>query len=226
MSDEFYYQRVELVRYLKSVGVIKSSIVEEAFLTVPREHYVPEPLKHYAYNDTPLPIGFNQTISAPHMVAIMTEELEVKPGHKVLEIGTGSGYQASILAYIVSRKMGHVYTIERIPELAQNALLNISRAIPHLSDYITICVGDGTKGLREFAPFDRIIVTAAAPKIPEPLIEQLSPGGIMVIPVGTRYEQILQVVAKDEDGRVSIRSSIPCIFVPLVGEHGWKENMY
>lgn len=219
----FYQQRVELVEHLKNMGIIRSKLVEEAFLAIPREYFVPETLRDYAYNDTPLPIGYGQTISAPHMVAIMTEELRVKPEHKVLEIGTGSGYQAAILAYIVSKGCGHVYTIERIAELAQNALANISRATPHLLEYITVYVGDGTKGLEEFSPFDRIVVTAAAPRIPEPLIEQLAPGGVMVIPVGTRYEQVLQVVTKDVDGHISIQSSVPCIFVPLVGEYGWRE---
>lgn len=228
MGDIFYSRRVELVKYLKISGLIKSKAVEEAFLAIPREYFVPETLREYAYNDHPLPIGHGQTISAPHMVAIMTEELQVEPHHKVLEIGTGSGYQAAILAHIVSKGGGHVYTIERIPELAKNALISISKAVPQLLEYVTIYVGDGTKGLMEFAPFDRIIVTAAAPKIPEPLIEQLALGGLMVIPVGSRYEQVLQVVSKSTEppGRISIRYSIPCVFVPLVGEHGWRELEY
>lgn len=228
MGDIFYSRRVELVKYLKISGLIKSKAVEEAFLAIPREYFVPETLREYAYNDHPLPIGHGQTISAPHMVAIMTEELQVEPHHKVLEIGTGSGYQAAILAHIVSKGGGHVYTIERIPELAKNALISISKAVPQLLEYVTIYVGDGTKGLMEFAPFDRIIVTAAAPKIPEPLIEQLALGGLMVIPVGSRYEQVLQVISKSTEppGRISIRYSIPCVFVPLVGEHGWRELEY
>jgi protein-L-isoaspartate(D-aspartate) O-methyltransferase len=224
MNDRSYRHRVELVKYLKLSGLIKSKLVEEAFLAIPREHFIPEPLRDYAYEDHPLPIGYGQTISAPHMVAIMTEELKVEPHHKVLEIGTGSGYQAAILAYIVSKGGGHVYTVERIPELAQNALTNLNRGVPHLLEYITIYVGDGSKGLKEFAPFDRILVTAAAPKIPEPLIEQLSPSGLIVIPVGSRYEQILQIVTKDPSGRISTKYSIPCIFVPLIGEHGWKTD--
>lgn len=224
MDNVSHRQRLELVEYLKSVGVIKSRHVEEAFLSIPRECFVPEHLKVYAYADTPLPIGYRQTISAPHMVAIMTEELDVQPDHKVLEIGTGSGYQAAIIAYIVSKGKGHVYTIERIPELAQTALTNISKANPGLLERITIYVGDGTKGLKELAPFDRILVTAAAPQIPEPLIEQLAPNGLMVIPVGSRYEQVLQVVIKNSSGRISIRTSTPCVFVPLVGEFGWREE--
>ncbi|MEM1541585.1 MAG: protein-L-isoaspartate(D-aspartate) O-methyltransferase [Ignisphaera sp.] len=224
MSDVYSYERRQLVEYLKRAGIIRSRNVEEAFLSIPREHYVPEHLREYAYQDTPLPIGSGQTISAPHMVAIMTEELMVEPNHKILEIGTGSGYQTSILAHIVSKGCGHVYTVERIPELAQNALINISRAVPHLLKYITIHVGDGSKGLQEFAPYDRIIVTAAAPRIPEPLINQLALEGVMVIPVGNRYEQLLTIVTKDRRGDILIRQSIPCVFVPLLGEYGWRET--
>ncbi|MEM1779347.1 MAG: protein-L-isoaspartate(D-aspartate) O-methyltransferase [Ignisphaera sp.] len=224
MSDSYSYERRRLVEYLKRAGIIRSRNVEEAFLSIPREQYVPEDLREYAYQDTPLPIGSGQTISAPHMVAIMTEELMVEPNHKILEIGTGSGYQASILAHIVSKGCGHVYTVERIPELAQNALINISRAVPHLLEYITIYVGDGSKGLQEFAPYDRIIVTAAAPRILEPLVNQLALEGIMVIPVGNRYEQLLTVVIKDRRGGISIKQSIPCVFVPLLGEYGWRET--
>lgn len=223
MNDIFSYRRVQLVEYLKHLGVIKSKNVEEAFLTIPREHYIPDNLKEYAYQDTPLPIGFGQTISAPHMVAIMTEELMLEPDHKVLEIGTGSGYQASILAHIISKGCGHVYTIERIPELAQKALTNISKAAPNLLEYTTIYIGDGTKGLPELAPYDRIVVTAAAPKIPEPLLQQLALEGLMIIPVGSRYEQILQIITKDKHGNISITYSTPCIFVPLIGNYGWKE---
>ncbi len=219
--------REQLVEMLKREGVIRSRLVEEAMLSIPREHFVPPHLKEYAYVDTPLPIGCGQTISAPHMVAMMTEELRVEPGHRVLEIGTGSGYQASILAYIVSKEpRGHVFTIERIPALAYRALRNIAKCGERIRRYITVAVGDGTLGLPEFAPYDRIIVTAAAPSVPKPLIEQLKPGGIMVIPVGSRWEQSLQIIEKDPQGRIRVRNSIPCIFVPLIGEYGWREQVY
>ncbi len=218
-------ERKMLVEMLKAEGIIKSGFVEEAFLSVPREYFVPEHLKMYAYNDTPLPIGYGQTISAPHMVAIMTEELNVKPGDRVLEIGTGSGYQAAILAHIVSKKgYGHVYTIERIPQLAKKAIVNIANARPDLLDFVTVVIGDGSRGLEMFQPFDKIIVTAAAPRIPEPLIQQLKPGGTMVIPVGDRWEQILQVIIKNDKGYVKIRDSIACIFVPLIGQYGWRNE--
>ncbi|MEM4627509.1 MAG: protein-L-isoaspartate(D-aspartate) O-methyltransferase [Ignisphaera sp.] len=217
-----YRDRVMLVEKLKIEGIIKSELVEEAFLSVPREYFVPDHLKVYAYSDTPLPIGYGQTISAPHMVAIMTEELHVEPGDKVLEIGTGSGYQAAILAHIVSKQPGgHVYTIERIPQLASRAVVNIANARPDLLDFITVIVGDGSKGVELFQPYDKIIATAAAPRIPEPLLQQLRPGGVMVIPVGNRWEQILQIVIKDRKGSIRIRDSISCIFVPLVGQYGW-----
>jgi len=223
--DFFERARKRLVEALKREGVIRTHLVEEAMLSVPREEFVPPHLRSEAYIDTPLPIGCGQTISAPHMVAMMTEELQPEPGHKVLEIGTGSGYQAAILAHIVSKNAGgHVYTIERIPELAHQARLNIERARPDLLSSITVFVGDGSKGIPELSPFDRIIVTAAAPKIPEPLLNQLRPGGRMVIPVGSRWEQVLAVIDKHPDGRISTRYTTPCIFVPLIGEHGWREQ--
>ncbi len=218
-------ERRMLVETLKIEGIIRSDLVEESFLSIPREYFVPEHLRVYAYSDTPLPIGYGQTISAPHMVAIMTEELRVKPGNIVLEIGTGSGYQAAILAHIVSKKSGgHVYTVERIPQLAKRAVINIANARPDLLDFITVVVGDGSKGIELFQPYDRIIVTAAAPQIPEPLIQQLKPGGIMVIPVGNKWEQILQVVIKNERGYISIKDSIACVFVPLIGQYGWRNE--
>ncbi len=224
--SKFEELRRELVSRLREEGVIRSKLVEEAMLAVPRELFVPPELRSYAYEDHPLPIGFGQTISAPHMVALMTEELNVEPGHRVLEVGTGSGYQAAILAYIVSKDpRGRVYTIERIPQLAHQALRNIlSTKNPRITNFVTIFVGDGSKGLERYAPFDRIIVTAAAPRIPQALVEQLAPGGRMVIPVGSRWEQVLCIVDKDREGRIKVRYSIPCIFVPLVGENGWREN--
>lgn len=221
----FEAQRRALVERLKEEGLIRSPLVEDAFLSVPREYFVPEPLRSYAYIDSPLHIGFGQTISAPHMVAIMTEELEVRPGQRVLEVGTGSGYQAAILAHIVSKGAGgHVYTVERILPLAQRGLANIAAARRDLLDFVTVVVGDGSRGLEFFGPFDRILVTAAAPTIPEPLLRQLRAPGRLVIPVGSRWEQVLYIVDKDEGGGIRVHSSIPCIFVPLIGEYGWREG--
>ncbi len=216
-------RRRELIEQLKNEGILRSKKVEEAMLSVPREAFVPPHLVDEAYEDHPLPIGFGQTISAPHMVALMTEELDPNPGDKILEIGTGSGYQAAILAHIVSRDPGgHVYTVERIPELAHRAKQNISKALGELSTFVTVIVGDGSKGVPQFAPYDKIMVTAAAPSIPQPLIDQLAPGGKLVIPVGDRWSQVLITLEKDRSGRIRTRMGIPCVFVPLIGEFGWK----
>ncbi len=225
---DYEEERKRLVERLVSEGYITSDHVKKAFLRVPREEFVPQRYKKYAYVDQPLPIGYGQTISAPHMVALMTEKLRAEVGNIVLEIGTGSGYQAAILAEIVAPSdededlWGHVYTIERIPELAMNARRNLERT--GYANRVTVIIGDGTKGYKEKAPYDRIIVTAAAPKIPDPLVEQLKPGGIMVIPVGNKWLQRLYIVRKDPEGRVFTEADTYCVFVPLVGEHGWKNE--
>jgi protein-L-isoaspartate(D-aspartate) O-methyltransferase len=228
-SDEEWFRRARerLVERLVREGYIRSEKVKRAMLRVPRELFVPEDLKHLAYEDTPLPIGFGQTISAPHMVALMTEYADLDVGMKVLEVGTGSGYHAAVIAEIVApsdaprERWGHVYSIERIRELAEFARRNLEKA--GYADRVTVIVGDGSKGYPPEAPYDRIVVTAAAPDIPQPLVDQLKPGGKMVIPVGDRYLQYLYVVEKDENGKLRYRSVTPCLFVPLVGEHGWKE---
>jgi protein-L-isoaspartate(D-aspartate) O-methyltransferase len=227
-SEEWFRRaRERLVERLVREGYIRSEKVKRAMLRVPRELFVPEDLKRLAYEDTPLPIGFGQTISAPHMVALMTEYADLDVGMKVLEVGTGSGYHAAVIAEIVApsdvprERWGHVYSVERIRELAEFARRNLERA--GYADRVTVIVGDGSKGYPPEAPYDRIIVTAAAPDIPGPLIDQLKPGGKMVIPIGDRYLQHLYVVEKDEKGRLHYRSVTPCLFVPLIGEYGWKE---
>ena len=197
-------------------------------LRVPREEFVPEDLRIYAYEDRPLPIGYGQTISAPSIVAYMTELLDPDLGHRVLEVGTGSGYQAAVLAEIVAPReapreaWGHVWSIERLRELAEYARRNLERT--GYADRVTVVVGDGSRGYEPAAPYDRIIVTAAAPRIPEPLLEQLKPGGRMVIPVGSRYEQDLVLVEKTPAGETRVATTIPVLFVPLVGEYGWSEE--
>jgi protein-L-isoaspartate(D-aspartate) O-methyltransferase len=224
-SKRFAEERRRVIDYLYRIGIIKSRKVYEAMLRVPRELFVPEHLREYAYIDEPLPIGYGQTISAIHMVAIMTEELDPNPGDKVLEVGTGSGYQAAVLAEIVAKQdplhRGHVYSIERIRELAEFARRNLERA--GYSEYVTVVVGDGTKGYPEEAPYDKIIVTAAAPDVPKPLMEQLKIGGRIVIPVGDRFVQRLLIMDKIGEKKFVKKWGIECLFVPLIGEYGWRE---
>ncbi len=215
MSDIFEIQRKDMVKYqIRSRGV-KDKRVLEAMNKIPRELFVPDNSKDEAYADKPLPIGKGQTISQPYIVALMTELLNLKGKERVLEVGTGSGYQAAILAKLAKE----VYTIDRIPELVENA----KRKIEQLNiTNVTFKVGDGTLGLPEFAPYDRIIVTAAAPNIPPALTNQLANNGIMVIPVGSHYLQTLKIVKKQED-KIIEQNSINCVFVPLIGKQGWNK---
>jgi len=218
-------ERVRLLERLRAMGFLHSEKVYKAMLRVPREEFVPPPYRDLAYEDRPLPIGYGQTISAPSIVAYMTELLDPDKGMKVLEVGTGSGYQAAVLAEIVApsdaprSEWGHVYSIERIPELAEYARRNLERT--GYADRVTVIVGDGSKGYPPEAPYDRIIVTAAAPRIPRPLEEQLAPGGRMVIPVGDSWDQTLYLVVKTRDGRIIREPRLPVLFVPLIGEEGW-----
>ena len=187
--------------------------VLEAFGSVPRHVFVPGPFDVSSYADRPLPIGEGQTISQPYMVALMTECLRLKGGEKVLEVGTGSGYQAAILAELC----GRVYTIER-----EKRLLERARTILRQEGYdnIEFKCGDGTVGWKEAAPYDGIIVTAGAPYVPEALKDQLAEGGRLVIPVGGQYGQMLVVLTRR--GRDFTQDSVcGCIFVPLIGEDGW-----
>ncbi len=207
--------REALVKKLKDEGYIKSMVVERAMLNVKRHEFIPEWQKVQAYRDIPLFIGYGQTISAPHMVALMTEKLDLKDDNKVLEIGSGSGYQAAIIAEILTK--GRLYSIERIPELVDLAQWNLGRA--GYNNVHVIC-GEGTRGYKEESPYDRIIVTAGAPRIPETLFEQLKEGGKMLIPVGGRTYQELKLVKKMGRKRI-IENLGGCMFVPLVGEDGW-----
>ncbi len=202
-------------RELKPAGITDERVLE-AIRKVRRENFIPPSLRDRAYGNYPLPIGENQTISQPYIVALMTQALNIKDTDKVLEIGTGSGYQAAILAELARI----VYTVERIPTLLDRARTNLySQGYKN----VILVLGDGTKGLPEYAPYDKIIVTAAAPKIPEPLLEQLKNGGKMVIPVGDRYVQDLVLIEKAQNGRIYRSSLGGCRFVPLIGEEGWKE---
>ncbi len=189
---------------------IKDEDVLSVMRDVPRHLFIDESLWPKAYSDGPLPIGHGQTISQPYIVAFMTELLRPDTHHMVLEIGTGSGYQAAVLAKLVH----HVYTIEIVPELGRNA----KAALKRLGyDNISVRVGDGYKGWPEEEPFDRIIVTAAPEKVPEALVDQLKPGGRMVLPVGPRWwGQDLLVIEKNERGKVVRKNTIPVRFVPMI----------
>ncbi len=182
---------------------------------IPRHEFLPEAIRGMAYGDNALPLGEGQTMSQPYMVGLMTESLRLKGTERVLEIGTGSGYQAAVLAELCEK----VYTVERIKTLADKARATLDR-LGYKS--VAIKVYDGTYGWKEMAPFDAIIVTAGSPDIPAPLVEQLKVGGRMSIPVGDRYGQRLITVVKTAEG-VTTEQSIPCVFVPLIGNHGWKE---
>ena len=214
MSD-FDLQRKRLVDGIRLRG-IRDERVLSALLKVPRHLFVPEELRDRAYVDAPLPIGEGQTISQPYIVALMTEALELDEDSRVLEIGTGSGYQAAILAEIAKE----VYTVERIPALLERAR-RILEALGY--DNIYFKLGDGTLGWEEHAPYDAIIVTAGAPEVPEPLVEQLKVGGRMVIPVGDEFSQrLLRVTKLDSSGKVKIEDLGGCVFVKLKGKHGWR----
>lgn len=188
--------------------------VIEAMLKVPRHIFVEEAMAAQAYSDSSLPIGEKQTISQPYMVALMTELLQLTGAEKVLEIGTGSGYQAAILATIANR----VYTVERLRSLALRARKALD-SIGLLN--VNMKIGDGTDGWESEAPFDAIIVTAGAPDVPDALVAQLKPGGRLVIPVGNHIEQTLVRVTRKADGSIVRENSVACRFVKLIGRSGW-----
>ncbi len=202
--------RTRMVRTQISARGVRDARVLEAMGQIPRELFVDARYRHEAYADHPLPIGDGQTVTQPYVAALMTELLDIQPADRVLEIGTGSGYESAILSRIASR----VYSIEILPEIARKAEEKL-RAL-HCEN-IEFRVGDGYRGWPEAAPFDAIIVTAAPRKIPEPLLDQLAPNGRMVIPVGDFYQE-LKVFAKAADGTVTERSVLPVRFVPMTGE--------
>jgi protein-L-isoaspartate(D-aspartate) O-methyltransferase len=187
---------------------VKNQRVLEALRKVPRHMFVPAELQEKAYDDRPLPIGHDQTISQPYIVGLMSELLDASPEHKVLEIGTGSAYQAAILSQLVKQ----VHSIEIVPELARSAAELLNR-LGYKN--VNVRLGDGYAGWPEQAPFDRIILTAAPPKIPQALLDQLKPGGRLVAPEGDRYQELV-VIDKNADGSLTRRPSIPVMFVPMV----------
>lgn len=221
-ADEYAAEREALVREIRytvretSEYIGKSELDErvmEVIGRVPRHEFVPPDLRDDAYENRPLAIGHGQTISQPYIVALMTELVEPGAGDRVLEVGTGSGYQAAVLAELVDA----VYSIEIVPPLGEEAAARLARLG---YDNVKSRVGDGYFGWPEAAPFDAIVVTAAASHIPPPLVQQLKPGGTMLIPVGSRFQvQQLTLVNKDKDGKVFTRQVLPVRFVPLTGGH-------
>jgi protein-L-isoaspartate(D-aspartate) O-methyltransferase len=194
---------------------ISDERVLKAMRTVPRHEFLPEAMRGNAYVDQALPLGEGQTMSQPYMVALMTELLKLGGTERVLEVGTGSGYQAAVLAELCEK----VYTVERIKVLADKARATLDR-LGYRS--VALKVYDGTYGWKEMSPFDAIVVTAGAPHVPDALVDQLREGGRMVIPVGDRYGQRLIKMVKTTGGVIT-EQSVPCVFVPLIGNHGWKE---
>ena len=201
---------------IKAHGV-KDQLVIDVMLEVPRHLFVEHGLQDQAYSDFPLPIGHNQTISQPYMVAFMTEALQLTGGERVLEIGTGSGYQAAVLSKIAR----YVYTVERVADLARTA----RKALDSFGAYnVHMRVNDGTCGWEDQAPFDAIITTAGAPSVPDALKQQLEIGGRLVIPVGTLGQQTLCCITRISAEKFEEKQLIDCRFVPLIGKHGWQNE--
>jgi protein-L-isoaspartate(D-aspartate) O-methyltransferase len=212
-NDAYAYRRVQMVEALGRHG-IEDPRVLDAMRRVPRDLFVPEAYRNAAYSeDVSINIGAGQTISQPRVVASMTQAAGIQPDDRVLEIGTGSGYQAAVLAHLAR----FVFSIERIASLARQAKATLDRLG---LENVSVKVMDGTLGWRSFAPFDAILVTAAAPEIPEPLVDQLTDGGRLVVPVGTRETQVIRVVLKRGE-RTMVSELQGACFVPLIGRHGW-----
>jgi protein-L-isoaspartate(D-aspartate) O-methyltransferase len=213
MPDVAAERREMVEAQLRGRDIVDEGVLR-AMERVPRELFVPERDRGHAYQDAALRIGHGQTISQPYMVAKICETLALRPGQRALDVGTGSGYQAAVLAELGAAE---VVTIERIPELAEQARANLASAG---YDRVEVVVGDGTLGLPERAPYDGIAVAAAAPGFPETLYEQLRPGGRLVVPVGGTRAQRLELIVRSPEGPAVVHS-VPCRFVPLVGEEGF-----
>jgi protein-L-isoaspartate(D-aspartate) O-methyltransferase len=215
VDQEFRGARLRLIETLRERG-IRDLAVLRAFEQTPRHQFVPTGLRHRAYEDSALPIGNGQTISQPSIHARYLELLALTGRERVLEVGTGSGYQTVLLGHLVEQ----VFTIERIAALYQHAREAIQRSgVTNVS----MLLGDGTLGWREYAPYDAILVSAGAPSVPEPLLSQIAEGGRMLVPVGTRDEQRL-VIYRRVNGQIEHKEVAPVRFVPLVGHHGWEKD--
>jgi protein-L-isoaspartate(D-aspartate) O-methyltransferase len=215
-NDAYAYRRAQMLESLKRGGITDERVME-AMAEIPRHYFVPEAFRHQAYDDdVSIHIGEGQTISQPRIVALMTESARIDPMDRVLEVGTGSGYQAVVL----SKLARFVFTVERVASLARQA----KSVLDQLGvDNVSVKVMDGTLGWRAQAPFDAILVTAGAPEVPEPLVEQLADGGRLVVPVGPRETQVLKIVERRGDRTFAHELKGAC-FVPLIGRHGWEEK--
>ena len=214
VSDRRYErQRRQLIEVIADQGIDDLEVLR-AFDLTPRHLFLPESVQHRAYEDAPIPIGFQQTASQPSLQALYLKQLQLEPSDRVLEIGTGSGFQTALLAQLAA----HVYSVERIRELSVRA----RQAIDQLRlTNVALLVGDGTIGWSRFAPYDAILVAAGAPSVPHALIDQLAMGGRLLIPIGTLEEQQLTMVRKTEAG-ITTEDVARCVFVPLLGKYGWQ----
>lgn len=216
IGQDYESQRKRMVENQLRSRDMKDDQVLRAMQKVPRHEFVPRDVRHLAYSDGPLPIGDRQTISQPYIVALMTQLLKLEPSDRVLEIGTGSGYQAAVLAEIADE----VHTVETIGRLAEKARETLQRLG---YDNVHVHHADGSRGLPEHAPYDAILVAAAAPTAPPPLKDQLAEGGRLILPVGRRRGQILERWTRHDDAWES-EQLVPVAFVPLTGEHGWESQ--
>lgn len=224
---DFSEKRRRAVDALRSEGILRDNRIARAMLTVPRELFLRPEEVSYAYVDSPLPIGHGQTTSALHMTVLFCEYAEMKLGQKVLEVGGGCGYMSCVYAEVVAptdrpeREWGHVWSVEIVKPLAESARLNVEEA--GYANRVTVFHGDASVGLSDHSPYDVIIVTSAAPDIPGPLVEQLRPRGILLIPIGTpHFFQELFRVRKSDNGRTTRENMGGVAFVPLKGKHGWQ----
>ena len=215
--NDLRYERLrrDLIGTIREKGIDDLEVLR-AFDQVPRHLFLPEAVHHRAYEDVPLPIGYGQTASQPSLQALYLQTLRLTPRDRVLEVGTGSGFQTALLAQLA----GHVYSVERIRELSMRAREVLDRLRVR---NVALLVGDGTIGWSRYAPYNAILVAAGAPAVPSALIEQLAPGGRMLIPIGDRKEQKLRLYRRTEDG-VETEEITRCTFVPLIGRFGWTEG--
>lgn len=215
VSERYVAQRRALIEKIREKGIHDLEILR-AFDVIQRHEFLPQAVWHRAYEDAPIPIGFGQTASQPSLQALYMQLLELQPHDRVLEIGTGSGFQTALLAQLVD----HVYSVERVRELAVRAREILEKL--RISN-VALLVGDGTIGWRRYAPYDAILVAAGGPEVPEPLLDQLAVGGRMLIPVGSRDAQRLMLVRRTPND-ILYEEVIDCKFVPLLGRFGWAES--